>query len=333
MKDVEENKSAQRKPTQVEHTNSMLIVSWPRFDPRTTVLQVIDAQMSLYQPQDSVTADIGDTAVITCVSSVDLETGKTVSWYKKSFNVTEIPETVKSCSSDKDGHKYGCENRDNKANLRIYNVQSDDAGVYYCSFHYVTVRKFGNGTTLITRVSSIQLGTGKGIYKQGSSAANSSIYILEPPSSDGTKQLACVVTSAPSSIYVTWSLSGTHHKGKMVYSKQLLNNWTVLNLLSLSLHSWDYGENITCNAWFTDPAVQTQWAIQNRDQSQTECQYFLGAAVFGDLLLLLSLTGHLISTYKLRGKKAEDARHQDSDSLDGIVYAHLDMSRLNQRRK
>ncbi|XP_068110956.1 immunoglobulin lambda-1 light chain-like [Hyperolius riggenbachi] len=245
--------------------------------------EVIDAQMSLYQPQDSVTADIGATGVITCVSSENLETGTFVSWYKKSSNAPQIPETVKSCSTDKDRHKYGCENRDNKANLRIYNVQSDDAGVYYCSFHYVTVRKFGNGTTLITRERF---------------TANSSIYLLAPPSPDNTMQIACVVTLAPSIIYVTWSLSGTQRKGKkMMYCKEINHSWTVLNLLSLRQHNWDYGDNVTCDALFSETSVQTQWRIKRTDSgcdwSFAQCTSYVRYVLILLVLLMFILVVHL----------------------------------------
>lgn len=112
---------------------------------------MIVAQIVLYQPQNFVSVDVGATAVISCVPSDSIEDGELISWYKKSYKPAEGPVCVKTCFKDNDVHKYGCKKTDTKAILEIYNVQNSDSGVYYCTFHYVFVIHFGNGTSLIVK--------------------------------------------------------------------------------------------------------------------------------------------------------------------------------------
>ncbi|XP_040188647.1 uncharacterized protein LOC120920567 isoform X2 [Rana temporaria] len=116
--------------------------------------EVVVSQMVLYNPQNIVMADVGATAVISCVSNATIEDGTLISWYKTSSKPAKSPKRVKACQNDNDAHKYGCKNSAYKANLEIYNVQIIDSGVYFCAYHYVTLLRFSNGTALIIRDGS-----------------------------------------------------------------------------------------------------------------------------------------------------------------------------------
>ncbi|XP_077319517.1 uncharacterized protein LOC143942091 [Lithobates pipiens] len=279
--------------------------------------------MVLYQPQHIVAADVGATSVISCVSNETIEDGL-IFWYKKSSKPAESPKRVKAFDKDNDTHKYGCKNSAYMANLEIYNVQIIDSGVYFCAFHYVNVLKFSNRTALIIRDNSTM---------------NSSIHLLASPQSSllkATMQLACVVSTPLYEVSITWAVSGTHHKGSMTSVEEPGGTRTFQSHLSLPTDTWDFGDHVTCEVWTSPSSIQIHWIIKERDESKEDftssCKSYLGFVVCGGLLLLLVITVHLFWAYKQIDKRAQDVTHQDRD-LDGIVYAHLDMSRLTQGRK
>ncbi|XP_040188646.1 uncharacterized protein LOC120920567 isoform X1 [Rana temporaria] len=286
--------------------------------------EVVVSQMVLYNPQNIVMADVGATAVISCVSNATIEDGTLISWYKTSSKPAKSPKRVKACQNDNDAHKYGCKNSAYKANLEIYNVQIIDSGVYFCAYHYVTLLRFSNGTALIIRDNSTM---------------NSSIHLLASHQSsllNATMQLACVVSTPLYTISITWTVSGTHYKGSMASVEEPGGTRAFQNHLTLPRDTWNFGDLVTCEVWASSSSITIHWIIKERDGSKedftTSCKSYLGFVLCGGLLLLLVLTVHLFWQYKQIDKKAQDVTHQDRDS-DGIVYAHLDMSRLTQGRK
>lgn len=109
------------------------------------------AQVVLYQPQNTVSVEVGATAVILCTSSDSLDAGTGITWHLRR-RTNKAPLRVKSCLADNDKHKYICKSENHQARLKIYNVSLEDSGVYYCMFSYTAVlRVLGNGTTLIVK--------------------------------------------------------------------------------------------------------------------------------------------------------------------------------------
>ncbi|XP_056408659.1 uncharacterized protein LOC130313958 [Hyla sarda] len=110
--------------------------------------KVIATEIALYQPEDVIHVDVNTTAILSCVISQLLEVGSLVSWYRKSCTTGGNILLVKSCVQ-KDNNRYICRNEDYKATLQIRNTQTNDSGIYFCSFYYNSPYKFANGTTLI----------------------------------------------------------------------------------------------------------------------------------------------------------------------------------------
>ncbi|XP_075050037.1 uncharacterized protein LOC142112089 isoform X2 [Mixophyes fleayi] len=280
--------------------------------------------MVLYQPQDIVYADVNGTTVISCESNESLEDKSKVSWYRKSWRTGEAPLRVKSCYNG--AHKYTCKNNKYKATLEIHNVQTNDSGVYFCTFLYgVNLLKYGNGTTLIAADSS---------------TSRSSVHLLapaQPPLPNTTLQLACMVRGARHTVHVTWNISGIHHMGRMISMEESGGTWTFLNLISLPRNTWDHGVHVTCEVWFNSSPVCVHWEISERGEIHSGftsiCQTYLIPALTSGLLLLLALSVHLIWTYKHSDNKTPGSNHKDTETEDGIVYSHLDMYYLTRGRK
>ncbi|XP_072272893.1 uncharacterized protein [Pyxicephalus adspersus] len=276
------------------------------------ISEAIAARMVLYQPQDFVSVDVGATAVLSCMSNEAMEIGDMMFWFRKDYKPAESPIRVKACNNKTDVHKYGCTgNSKNMINLEIYNIQISDSGIYYCSMHYVNQQKYSNGTMLIVRDNS---------------TLNSSIYLLT--TLNATNQLACVVNTPLHTVYMLLAVTGTQHKSRMISSKIFGGNWFFQDLL-LPRNLEDYGNHVTCEVWLCSSTVHIHWTKKEIDTSKDftmACKIFLGFV----FLLPFGLVGHLIWTYKQRDKQTQDANCQDTS--DGIVYAHLNMNQLNQRR-
>ncbi|XP_063804732.1 immunoglobulin alpha-2 heavy chain-like [Pseudophryne corroboree] len=249
---------------------------------------VIVGRMVLYQPQDVVSAGVNDAAVIRCVANEDLEAGTQIAWYRRRWRTGEAPLCVISCLYNDNTYKYACKNAKHTAVLQIRNIQADDTGVYYCTAGSTLSRKFGNGTTLIVADSS---------------TPSRSVHLLapaRPPLPNTTVPLACVVHGARHTVHVTWKISGTHHRGSMISMEEPGGTSTFLSFISLPRDTWDHGDNVSCDVWFTSSPVSVHWRIPEIPE---------------------------------RGTKTRSSKDQDSAAEDSIVYSQLDINHLTKGRK
>ncbi|XP_075050050.1 uncharacterized protein LOC142112113 [Mixophyes fleayi] len=213
--------------------------------------EVIVAHTVLYQPQDIVYAAVNTTTVINCVSDKILEGGTRLNWYRKSGRTGAATSWVKLCLYDNNTDKYACKYDKYKAKLEIPNTQTNDSGVYFCTY-FASSREYGNGTTLIAGDSS---------------TSRSSVHLMAPaqlPLPNTSVLLACVVRGARHTVHVTWNISGTHHMGRMTSTEESDGTWTFLNLISLPRNTWGHEEHVTCEVWFNSSSVRVHWEISER---------------------------------------------------------------------
>ncbi|XP_075463761.1 immunoglobulin alpha-2 heavy chain-like [Ascaphus truei] len=201
---------------------------------------------------------------------------------------------ITSCSDNKNKHKYLCEsNNANSVTLRIYNVQRNDSGVYYCAFLYVSILIFANGTTLIAGDSY---------------TGNSSVQLLGPShttSLSTSVQLACVVRAAHHTVHVAWVISGTPHKGRMIAMEEPGGTWTFLNHITVPTEAWPHGESLTCEVWFNSSGSSIHrigpHTAAGVDGFASRCSVFLRPVLTLSLLLLLILSAYLSCTFMRPG--------------------------------
>ncbi|XP_073498386.1 uncharacterized protein [Phyllobates terribilis] len=255
-------------------------------------IQGITGRMVLYQPQNIVPVDVNDTAVITCVSSEDLENGNKISWLHRKWRSSEDLVRVKSCSTNNDTHKYVCKNEKYTASLEIYNVQTNDSGVYYCVYHYsLTLKEFGNGTNLIAG---------------GRSSFRTSIHILGHLHNWNPLKalhLACVVLADNNTVHIYWNIPGLYHQGRIISREDSDGTWTIMNFISLPKDNRTHGEKITCEAWFNTSSFSVHMSLPDKDEFNvnviSKCQSFLIPVVTAGTLLVMTLLLHLSRTLKI----------------------------------
>ncbi|XP_073493789.1 uncharacterized protein [Phyllobates terribilis] len=280
------------------------------------LIQGITGQIVLYQMQNIVSKKVNDTAIITCESQEDLDTSNKFSWYHRKWGRSKDPVWVKSCLTDNDIHKYVCKHEKHKASLEIYNVQTNDSGVYYCVYLYsMDSLKLGNGTNL--NVGDI-------------STFRTSVHILDNLQTlhpNSSVQLACVVLAARNTVYLSWNISGTYHKGQIISTEESDGSWTVMNFISLSTSNQSQWHKVTCEVWMQFPPIRVQWVIEGQgelhDHFVSKCQSFLIPMVTAGTLLVLILSIHLIKTLKLTDNKTQGSMMKNTVTKDEIVYSEL----------
>ncbi|XP_073464662.1 uncharacterized protein [Aquarana catesbeiana] len=288
------------------------------------LFKVAGAHIVLYQPQETVSVDIGDTAVIGCVSNDNLESGARINWYQETWTPGDRYILAISCLNYKD-NDYECEHNRYETKLKIHKAKPKDSGVYYCTYGFS--RTFANGTFLIVEeVSQPEI----------------PIHLLvhsHYPSINTAIQLVCTVRVTSRLVLITWNISGTYQKGKMISTREPGGAWIFQNLLSLPKGFMNYGDHVTCEVWFSTSPVQVHWTIPERDQTEEFISVCQSLALSVCLILLLTLVVHLFWTYKQKDKNAQEAEGKDRRTSvrsylhDGIVYAHLDMGQITQGRK
>ncbi|XP_075050040.1 immunoglobulin alpha-2 heavy chain-like [Mixophyes fleayi] len=215
---------------------------------------LITAQLFLYRPQNVMFDDIKVSAVISCVSNDPFNAETGISWYQKIWRGGESTVCANSCILGNDTHKGTCGTGKHKARLEVNNLETNDFGVFYCTFHYVSVHLFGNGTTVIVGDHST--------YR-------SLMHLIDPPQTQLTTnspvQLACMVREARHTVHIAWSISGTPHKGRMISMKEPGGTSTFLNLISFPRDTMDHGKHVTCEIWFNSSHIRVQWEVPEED--------------------------------------------------------------------
>ncbi|XP_069601681.1 uncharacterized protein [Ranitomeya imitator] len=281
-------------------------------------IQGITGEMFLYQPQNIVSKDVNGTAVITCVPS-EIFIGLKFSWYHRKWRSSEAPVRVKSCTRDNDKHKFVCKDEKYTASLEIYNVQTNDNGVFYCVYYSsYFLLKFGNGTNL---------NVGDRSTSKSSVHILGQLHLWHPHNS---LNLACVVLAAHNTVLVYWNISGTYHKGQIISREEPDGTWTVMNFISLPKDNWSEEEKVTCEVWLQSSAINVHWKIPGRGEPHgfvsTTCESFLIPMVISGALLALMLSVHFIKTLKIPGNKTQSSMSKNTGIEDEIVYSELNMN-------
>ncbi|KAM4013523.1 uncharacterized protein ACNLHF_003605 [Anomaloglossus baeobatrachus] len=259
---------------------------------RTSNYAGITGQLVLYQPQSIVSTKVNGTAVITCKSDEDLDTGNKFSWYHRKWRSSEAPVRVKSCTTNT--HKYVCKNEKHVASLEIYNVQTNDSGVYYCRYIYsMDSLRFGNGTNLSVGDKS---------------SSRTSVHILgnlQTLHPNRSFHLACIVLKAHNTVHLYWNISGTHHKGRIISKEESDGTWTVMSFISRPKHNQSQWDKVTCQVWIKLFPSSVQWEIEEQGKIHenfiSKCEYFLIPMVTTGILLVLILSIQFIRMLKLTG--------------------------------
>ncbi|KAM4013527.1 uncharacterized protein ACNLHF_003609 [Anomaloglossus baeobatrachus] len=288
-------------------------------------IQVITGHLVLYQPPNVISAEVNSTAVIPCVSREDSDQGHQIAWYQRKWILDERPLLVKSCSSDNDRHKYTCKYEKGISKLSISNGQPNDSGVYFCAFMFVDNYIFGNG-------SYLNVGD--------RSTSRNSIHILsslQPLRTHSFIQLACVVHEARDTIHITWNISRRQHRGRTISKRESNGIRTIMNFISLPGDNWNPGQKIICEVWILSSPIGVHWVIPEKAEIHGylthKCQAFLIPVLISGMLLLLTLSLHLIRTFKLKGTKGQVSMDNDALPQAEIVYTELNMAHLTRHRK
>ncbi|XP_073466835.1 uncharacterized protein [Aquarana catesbeiana] len=209
----------------------------------------------LYQPQDIIFVPASGTVDIFCISNTTnvLNDMGRIFWYWKTWKDGDMLTRVASCAP-MSPQTYSCKVDTNGHTITLFNIQPEDSGMYYCSHLHLRSLVFANGTMLIAGDNS---------------NTNNIGYLLitsQQPTPNSTIQLACIVRMSLHKGHVTWNISGTRHMGRRTYTKLSDGTWTLLNLLTLPRDSWNYGNNVTCEVWFSSSPVKIHGTIQHRGQ-------------------------------------------------------------------
>ncbi|XP_044128359.1 uncharacterized protein LOC122922022 isoform X2 [Bufo gargarizans] len=243
------------------------------------ISKVTATPMVLYQSTDVLYVEARTTAEFSCGSSEPLEDGTMISWYRRTGGNLSL---VKYCAMDSDKNKYVCNNGRYRATLQIHNTETNDSGVYLCTYNYHNAFTItGNGTTLIVGDSS------------PSKISIHLLILLQHDLPQNHLLLACVAHEVGHTAHIAWNMSGTFHKGKMTSIQRPEGTWTFMNIISLSKDSFDTGNSVSCEVWFnSSTAVVVHWQVPDDlyEYSPSKCQSFLRTLVIIGILLLLTLT-------------------------------------------
>ncbi|XP_044128360.1 uncharacterized protein LOC122922022 isoform X3 [Bufo gargarizans] len=212
------------------------------------ISKVTATPMVLYQSTDVLYVEARTTAEFSCGSSEPLEDGTMISWYRRTGGNLSL---VKYCAMDSDKNKYVCNNGRYRATLQIHNTETNDSGVYLCTYNYHNAFTItGNGTTLIVGDSS------------PSKISIHLLILLQHDLPQNHLLLACVAHEVGHTAHIAWNMSGTFHKGKMTSIQRPEGTWTFMNIISLSKDSFDTGNSVSCEVWFnSSTAVVVHWQV------------------------------------------------------------------------
>ncbi|XP_073466426.1 uncharacterized protein [Aquarana catesbeiana] len=205
--------------------------------------------VKLCQPHKLTYAPSGGLLNISCLISSDSLNGtRMFYWFRRTWRDPEKLKHVTICRQGDFSEKYNCKQEDTGPVLEIHNISIQDSGVYYCAFFQKNDVMFGNATALIT-----------GDNPRSNSPVVLLAPLLLPPSN--IMQLACAVNVSCNITQWTWNVSGVCHKGKIICMEDHDGNWTCVNLISLSSHSWSYRDNVICEVWCNSSPIKVQWRI------------------------------------------------------------------------
>ncbi|XP_040187929.1 uncharacterized protein LOC120920081 [Rana temporaria] len=211
----------------------------------------------LYQPQNIIFVPAGGSVDISCISNTTsvLNDLSKIFWYRKTWKDGDMLTRVASCVT-MGPQTNPCRQDTSGFTITLYNIQAEDSGMYYCSHLHLRSLFFANGTTLI-------------ITGDNSDGINIGYLMItsQQPTPNSTIQLACVVRALHTG-HVTWNISGTRHMGRRTSVKLSNGTWNILNLLSLSRDTWDYGDTVTCEVWFSSSIVQIHWTIPHKVENE-----------------------------------------------------------------
>lgn len=100
----------------------------------------------------------------------------------------------------------------------------------------------------------------------------SSINLLAPTPflpSNNAYQLMCIFSASQHTVHVTWNISGTRHKGRIISREEIGGIWTFQSLFSLTEDIVNYGGHVICEVWLSSSPVQISWTIKDRGNNIT----------------------------------------------------------------
>ncbi|XP_031748267.1 uncharacterized protein LOC101731307 [Xenopus tropicalis] len=240
--------------------------------------------MAPCQPQEFLFVPVGGKAKISCVSNGTLDKLFRISWYRRTWRVGENPELILDWGEVTKGHKYNCTHTERSSSLEINNVKEEDSGTYYCAHFIYMSLIFSNGTTLIAGDSF---------------TAKSSVHLMAPPSSplpNTSVQLACVASAVGYMVHISWNLSGTPQKGRVVAMEEPGGTLTFLSYITVPRDTWYQGASLSCQVRFNSSsatAVHGQATRQEEVQFAHVCSFCIRSVLTGVILLALALAVHL----------------------------------------
>ncbi|OCT69146.1 hypothetical protein XELAEV_18040455mg [Xenopus laevis] len=283
-----------------------------------STVSALVAQFAPHQPQEFLFVPVGGKAKISCVSNGTL---LRISWYRRTWRVGENPELVLDWGEVNKGHKY--HHREDNSSLEIYDVQEEDSGIYYCAdLHMSLSLIFSKGTTLIAGDSF---------------TANTSVHLMVPPSAslpNTSVQLACVASAVQHMVHITWNISGTCQKGRIIAMEEPGGTLTFLSYITIPRDTWYQGMSLSCQVKFNSSptAVHRQaTGLDAEDEGSHSTCFILALTVC--LLLFLLLSTHLYWVWRRPVNARNAPWRREANPQDEILYSHLDPRSFPQRRQ
>ncbi|XP_069792500.1 Ig heavy chain Mem5-like [Narcine bancroftii] len=261
---------------------------------------------------DVVTADVGQTVKLTCISEDRVVLASSGLWFKQRVNEALAPIETGVCHQP--GWRINCTkgSSDHMLILEIRDAQTEDSGTYFC-------KALGFGPAL---------GKGSTLLVGDSSSNMTSLLVFAPPSeTNGSVPLVCQVSGLTSTqMVIYWNISGQMTKGPSDSSTvDSDEKYTVRSQVLVPLETWRNGGVCTCIAQFGGSGKQRSENVTRRvaETHQDWCPAV--ACTSGILACLLVLSAVLVhKSCRTGASRQKDMGHDRAAQSDApSIYTSL----------